>query len=78
MNCFLFFPMHCVSMFCKGREITEGNFGVLSFPKGPQDLNFLMGSLLVLGPKKCLLDCATVCVKSEVILWWIGTYFDRF
>ena len=30
--------------------------------------NFLMGWLLVLGLKERLLECATVCVKSEVIL----------
>ena len=30
--------------------------------------NFLMGWLLVLGLKKGLVECATVCVKSEVIL----------
>ena len=27
-----------------------------------------MGWLLVLGLKKCLVECATVCVKSEVML----------
>ena len=30
--------------------------------------NFLMGWLLVLGLKACLVECATLCVKSEVIL----------
>ena len=30
--------------------------------------NFLMGWLLVLGLKESLVECATVCVKSEVIL----------
>ena len=30
--------------------------------------NFLMGWLLVLGLKEDLVECATVCVKSEVIL----------
>ena len=30
--------------------------------------NFLMGWLLVLGLKEGLVECATVCVKSEVIL----------
>ena len=28
--------------------------------------NFLNGWLLVLGLKECLLECATMCVKSEV------------
>ena len=32
--------------------------------------NFLMGWLLVLGLKEGLVECATVCVKSEVILRW--------
>ena len=30
--------------------------------------NFLSGWLLVLGQKKCLVECATLCIKSEVIL----------
>ena len=30
--------------------------------------NFLMGWLLILGLKKGLVECATVCFKSEVIL----------
>ena len=30
--------------------------------------NFLMGWLLVLGLKEGLVECATLCVKSEVIL----------
>ena len=30
--------------------------------------NFLRGSLLILGLKEGLVECATVCVKSEVIL----------
>ena len=30
--------------------------------------NFLRGWLLVLDLKECLVECATVCVKSEVIL----------
>jgi hypothetical protein len=30
--------------------------------------NFLRGWLLVLGLKECLVECATLCVKSEVIL----------
>jgi hypothetical protein len=30
--------------------------------------NFLMGWLLILGLKEGLVECATVCVKSEVIL----------
>ena len=30
--------------------------------------NFLRGWLLVLGIKKGLVECATVCIKSEVIL----------
>ena len=30
--------------------------------------NFLMGWLLILGLKEGLVKCATVCVKSEVIL----------
>ena len=31
--------------------------------------NFLRGWLLVLGLKECLVECATMCVKSEVMLW---------
>ena len=31
-------------------------------------MEFLMGWLLVLGLKECLVECATVCVKSAVIL----------
>ena len=30
--------------------------------------NFLRGWLLALGLKECLVECATLCVKSEVIL----------
>ena len=30
--------------------------------------NFLRGWLLVLGLKECLVECATLCIKSEVIL----------
>ena len=30
--------------------------------------NFLRGWLLALGRKECLIKCATVCIKSEVIL----------
>ena len=30
--------------------------------------NFLMGWLMVLGLKECLVECATLCVKSEVML----------
>ena len=30
--------------------------------------NFLRGWLLVVGLNECLVECATVCVKSEVIL----------
>ena len=30
--------------------------------------NFLRGWLLVLGIKECLVECATLCVKSEVTL----------
>ena len=31
-------------------------------------MEFVMGWLLVLGLKECLVECATVCVKSAVIL----------
>ena len=34
-------------------------------------LNFLNGWLLVLGLKECLVECATLCVKSEVILTFV-------
>jgi hypothetical protein len=30
--------------------------------------NFLRGWLLLLGLKECLVECATMCIKSEVIL----------
>ena len=33
--------------------------------------NFLVGWLLVLSLKEGLVECATVCVKSEVILMYI-------
>ena len=33
--------------------------------------NFLKGWLLVLGLKECLVECATLCVKSEVMLKYI-------
>ena len=33
--------------------------------------NFLRSWLLVLGLKECLVECATLCVKSEVILNYI-------
>ena len=35
--------------------------------------NFLMGWLLVLGLKESVVECATVCVKSEVILTYNTT-----
>ena len=34
--------------------------------------NFLRGWLLILGLYEGLVECATVCVKSEVILMWVG------
>ena len=34
---------------------------------------FLMGWLLVLGLKESLLEYATVCVKSEIILRWVSS-----
>ena len=34
-------------------------------------MEFLMGWLVVLGLKKCLVECATVCIKSEVILMYL-------
>ena len=34
-------------------------------------MEFLMGWLLVLGLKKGLLECATACIKSEIILKYI-------
>ena len=37
---------------------------------------FLMGWLLVLGLKDCLVKCATVCVRSMVILLYIGPFCD--
>ena len=37
--------------------------------------NFLRGWLLVLGLKECVVECATLCVKSEVILLSMYTYF---
>ena len=38
--------------------------------------HFLRGWLLVLGLKERLVECATVCVKSEVILTYIKTYLQ--
>ena len=35
-------------------------------------LEFLMRWLLVLDLKECLAECATVCIKSVVILMYIG------
>ena len=42
--------------------------------------NFSMGSgwLLVLGLKEGLLECSTVCVKSEVILTFTGLYVENY
>ena len=41
----------------------------MTFPQLNASLkNFLRGWLLVWGLKKCLVECATLCVKSEVIL----------
>ena len=34
--------------------------------------NFLMGWLLVLGLKECLVECATLFVKSEVMLTYVN------
>ena len=34
--------------------------------------SFLRDWLLVLGLKKCLVECATLCVKSEVILLFMA------
>ena len=38
--------------------------------------NFLRGWLLVLGLKEGLAECATVCVKSVVILIYPGAEFN--
>ena len=38
--------------------------------------NFLMGWLLVLGLKECLVECATLCIKSEVILILMMVSFE--
>ena len=35
--------------------------------------NFLRGWFLVLGLKEGLVECTTVCVKSEVILLYMST-----
>ena len=32
--------------------------------------NILMGWLLLLGLKECMVECVTLCVKSEVMLIW--------
>ena len=39
--------------------------------------NFLRGWLLVLGLKEGLVECATVCIKSEVILRIIETECNK-
>ena len=36
-----------------------------------------MGWLLVLGLKECLVECATLCVKGEVILIFLFVSFQR-
>ena len=36
--------------------------------------NFLRGWLLALGLKECLIECATLCIKSEVILKYTQVY----
>ena len=38
--------------------------------------NFLKGWLLVLGLKECLVECATFCVKSEVMLLHLPSPFE--
>ena len=38
---------------------------------------FLRGWLLVLGPNEGLVNCATVCIKSEVILLYMPSTFYR-
>ena len=38
--------------------------------------NFLMGMLLVLNLKESLLECATVTIKSEVILIKVFIFFE--
>jgi hypothetical protein len=38
--------------------------------------NFLRGWLLVLGLKEGLVECATVCVKSVVILGYMPLFID--
>ena len=40
--------------------------------------NFLSGWLLILGLKEGLVECATVCVKSEVILTTVCHCINRF
>ena len=39
---------------------------------------FLMGWLLVLGLKDCLVKCATVCVRSMVILRDVFTWGNQY
>ena len=47
--------------------------------KWPQDLrNFVMGWLLVLGLNEGLVECATVCVKSRVILTYNNQHNSNF
>ena len=38
---------------------------------------FLRGWLLVLAPKEGLVNCATVCIKSEVLLLYMPSTFYR-
>ena len=40
--------------------------------------NFLRGWLLVLGHKEGLVECATVCVKSEVILKYNHAVYKKY
>ena len=59
------------------RQKCSQNFGV--FDNFYSRLkNFLRGWLLILGLKEGLLECATVCVKSEVILSLMHHIQSRF
>jgi hypothetical protein len=59
-----------------GKTVKDGEKALESFKIFAQVnsrlMEFLIGWLLVLGLKECLVECATVCVKSVVMLYRVS------
>ena len=54
-------------------SLLRGNLAFLLCSSFGIGIYFLMGWLLVLDVKECLVECATLCVKIEVMLYFMFT-----